>query len=81
MQLRDYQLSAVNSCWEYISTRNGNPVIVLPTGAGKSLVLAQLAHDAATKWGGRVIILAHVKELLEQNRDKLKAISPDLDIG
>lgn len=81
MQLRDYQIAAVDACWEYISNAAGNPCISLPTGAGKSLVLAQLAHDAATKWGGRVIILAHVKELLEQNRDKLKALSPDLDIG
>lgn len=81
MQLRDYQLSAVNAVWNYISTTDGNPCVVLPTGSGKSLVLAQLAHDAATLWGGRIIILAHVKELLEQNAEKLKALSPDLDIG
>lgn len=81
MQLRDYQLAAVQSCWDFIGSREGNPCIVLPTGAGKSLVLAKLAHDAATTWNGRVIILAHVKELLQQNADKLKALSPDLDIG
>lgn len=81
MQLRDYQTAAVNACWEFISTQPGNPCIVLPTGAGKSLVLAKLAHDAATLWNGRVILLAHVKELLEQNAEKLKTISPDLDIG
>lgn len=81
MILRDYQTAAVNACWQFISEKPGNPCIVLPTGAGKSLVLAQLAHDAAINWGGRVIILAHVKELLEQNCDKLKKLSPDLDIG
>lgn len=82
-QLRDYQHESVNKCWEFISnTDTGrNPCIVLPTGAGKSLVLAQLAHDAAVKWDGRVIILAHVKELLEQNADKLRKLSPDLDVG
>jgi DNA repair protein RadD len=81
MILRDYQSAAVSATWEYISANPGNPCLVLPTGAGKSLVLAQLAHDAVTKWQGRVIVLAHVKELLEQNAGKLRAISPDLDIG
>jgi len=81
MQLRDYQSAAVEACWEFIASKPGNPCIVLPTGAGKSLVLAKLAHDAATLWGGRVVLLAHMKELLEQNASKLKAISPDLDVG
>ncbi len=83
LELRDYQTESVNKCWEFVSnTKPGNnPCIVLPTGAGKSLVLAQLAHDASVKWDGRVIILAHVKELLEQNVDKLRRLSPDLDIG
>jgi DNA repair protein RadD len=39
---------------------------VLPTGAGKSLVIAELARIAK----GRVLVLAHVKELVEQNHEK-----------
>lgn len=82
MQLRDYQTNAVQSTWDYIQrTERGNPCVVLPTGAGKSLVLAKLAHDAATLWQGRVILLAHVKELLQQNCEKLQALAPGLDIG
>lgn len=81
MILRDYQTAAVNATWDYISHSTGNPCVVLPTGAGKSLVLAKLAHEAAMNWGGRVILLAHVKELLEQNAEKLRAIAPDLDVG
>ena len=44
-------------------------MIVLPTGAGKSLVIAELARIAI----GRVLVLAHVKELVEQNYDKYKS--------
>ncbi len=40
--------------------------IVLPTGAGKSLVIAELARLAR----GRVLVLAHVKELVAQNHAK-----------
>lgn len=44
-------------------------MIVLPTGAGKSLVIAELARIAR----GRVLVLAHVKELVEQNHAKYRA--------
>lgn len=81
MQLRDYQQEAVDACWRYISEKDGNPCISLPTGSGKSLVIAKLAHDASITWSGRVVILADVKELLEQNAAELKRLSPDLDVG
>ena len=48
---------------------------------GKSLVLAKIASDAVTLWGGRVLILAHVKELLEQNADKVRRLCPELKVG
>ncbi len=50
-------------------------MIVLPTGAGKSLIIAELAKLAK----GRVLVLAHVKELVEQNHKKF--ISHDLEAG
>jgi len=82
VQLRDYQSAAVEACWEYVSLHAGrNPCVALPTGAGKSLVIAKLAHDVVKQWHGRVIVLQHVKELIEQNADKLRKLSPDLDVG
>lgn len=48
---------------------------------GKSLVLAKIASDAVSQWGGRVLILAHVKELLEQNAEKVKFLCPEIDLG
>lgn len=65
-QLRDYQQEAVNNVVQYFKKKREPAVVVLPTGAGKSLVIAELARVAK----GRVLVLAHVKELVEQNYEK-----------
>lgn len=65
-QLRDYQQEAVNATIKYFQKAKEPALIVLPTGAGKSLVIAELARIAR----GRVLVLAHVKELVEQNHQK-----------
>jgi DNA repair protein RadD len=67
--LRDYQTQAVEAAVEHFRHGDDPAVIVLPTGAGKSLVIAQLSRLAK----GRVICLAHVKELVEQNHGKFLA--------
>jgi superfamily II DNA or RNA helicase len=54
---------------------------VIPTAGGKTPVIATICKDAATLWNGRVLILAHVKELLEQAADKLQAICPEVPFG
>ena len=81
MKLRDYQQAAVDAVYNHLRNRDDNPVAVLPTGAGKSLVLAKIASDAVQQWNGRVLILAHVKELLEQNADKVRRLCPDIKVG
>ncbi len=81
MQLRPYQQDAVNAVYDYLRHREGNPCIVLPTAAGKTPVLSTLCSDAVNVWEGRVLVLAHVKELLEQTAGTLAQIAPDLDIG
>ena len=48
---------------------------------GKSVVLGKIAGDAVKLWNGRVLILAHVKELLEQNANKVKSLYPDIPVG
>ena len=81
MKLREYQQAAVDAVYDHLRNRDDNPVAVLPTGAGKSLVLAKIASDAVGQWNGRVLILAHVKELLEQNADKVRRLCPDIKVG
>mgnify|MGYP001588580884 CR=1 FL=1 len=67
--LRAYQQEAVDRTLNYFRKRRSPAVIVLPTGAGKSLVIAELAKIAK----GRVLVLAHVKELVEQNHLKYES--------
>ncbi|CAA6689463.1 MULTISPECIES: DEAD/DEAH box helicase [unclassified Lentimonas] len=68
-QLRPYQQEAVDRTLNYFRKLRHPAVIVLPTGAGKSLVIAELAKIAK----GRVLVLAHVKELVEQNHLKYES--------
>ncbi len=79
--LRPYQSDAVESVYRHLREKDTNPCVVIPTAGGKSLCIAEVAKDAVTKWNGRVMILAHVKELVEQNAGKLKSICPDLPVG
>ena len=79
--LRPYQSDAVESVYRHLREKDNNPCVVIPTAGGKSLCIAQVAKDAVTKWNGRVMIVAHVKELVEQNAGKLKSICPDLPVG
>ncbi len=65
-QLRPYQNEAVLATLKHFRLEKTPAVIVLPTGAGKSLVIAELAKIAR----GRVLVLAHVRELVEQNHAK-----------
>jgi DNA repair protein RadD len=80
MELRAYQKQAVAAVWDHIRTRDDNPVIVIPTGGGKTPAAATLARDTV-KWGGRVLMLAHVRELLTQAVEKLSVVAPDINFG
>ena len=67
-QLREYQKEAVEAAvrhFERDTRRNG--VIVLPTGAGKSLVIANIAY----RLDAPVLVFQPSKEILEQNYAKL----------
>lgn len=72
--LRDYQQKAVDKGYEFfISDSERKPCMVLPTGSGKSLIVASLAK----KLSGNVLVLQPSKELLEQNYRKYEAITKD----
>lgn len=80
MQLRPYQLEAVNATWQWLAAKRSNPVIVLPTGAGKSIVIADLCRRMVER-KLRAICLAHRKELLEQNASELQSLVPGLPVA
>jgi len=81
MTLRPYQTEAVESVYRHLETKDTNPCVVIPTAGGKSLILGQIAADSVSLWGGRVLVLAHVKELLQQNAEKIRALCPGIDVG
>jgi len=81
MILRDYQYAAVEAVYDHLRTRDDNPCVVIPTAGGKTPVIATICKDAVGRWGGRVLVLAHVKELLEQAADKLRAVCPEVPFG
>jgi DNA repair protein RadD len=75
-KLRPYQSDAVEATLQHFRKEKTPAVIVLPTGAGKSLVIAELARLAR----GRVLVLAHVRELVEQNHAKYLAFGLEAGI-
>ena len=83
MQLRPYQAEAVQSVFDYFeSGALGHPLIVAPTGAGKSLLIAALIRRVVRDYPtSRVMVLAHVAELLTQNVEKLLKIWPEAPVG
>src|SRR5688500_15892518 len=81
MKLRPYQATAKDVLWQFLSVSDENPLIVLPTAAGKSPLMAAIARDAVEQWGGRVGIMAKGKELIRQNREKLTKYWPEAPAG
>lgn len=80
MELRPYQREACDAAWRWLNANVGNCVISLPTGGGKSLLIADLCRQAI-EWGGRVVVLANRKELLQQNAQKIHALIPNASLG
>ena len=81
LTLRPYQREAIDAVYRHLREHDDNPCVVIPTAGGKSAILAAISSDAVSLWGGRVLVVAHVKELLEQNYEKLHAICPGIDAG
>lgn len=81
-KLRDYQQEAVDACMKYLEENDGkNPLIVAPTGAGKSIIIASLFKEMIKYDGMRAMMVTHVKELIEQNYQKVRAICPEYQFG
>lgn len=77
-----YQSDAVKYTYQFIADNHRkNPLIVIPTAGGKTIIIATICRDAVISWDSRVLVLAHVKELLEQSAAKIQALCPTIKIG
>lgn len=82
MILRPYQNAAREMLYEWMQNNSGNVVVCLPTGAGKSICIADVCRDIIVNYTEtRVLVLTHVKELIEQNYSKFCILCPDIDAG
>lgn len=80
---RYYQVESEEAIFNYFSAGNtGNPLVCLPTGTGKSYVIAKFIKRVMQTWGNqRILCLTHVKELVANNSATLKAIWPSAPFG
>ncbi len=80
---RPYQQEAVDSIFDYFrSNREGHPVIAMPPGTGKSVVIAMFLEHVLKNWPDqRILCITHVKELIEQNYDKMIRLWPQAPVG
>lgn len=82
LSLRPYQRAAIDSLLDYWQAGKGNGLLVLPTGAGKSLVLAALSQELLRDYPTlRIGIVTHVRELISQNYQELLRLWPQAPAG
>jgi DNA repair protein RadD len=83
MKLREYQTRALDMLYAWFEKNaTGHPVLNMPGGSGKSVVIASLAKDALQNWPEtRILMLVHSKELILQNADKLRKLWPGAPLG
>lgn len=76
-----YQEPIPNIVFNYIaSNKHKHPLVALPTAAGKTIVIADIVEQAINNWGINVLIISHVKEILEQDYETLIKHT-NLDVG
>ena len=77
-----YQTKAALSFPEYFVNNDGNPLCVIPTAGGKSVVIALFLKWIFEQWPDqRVLLLTHVRELISQDYDELLRLWPEAPVG
>lgn len=80
LKLRDYQEECKTAIWDAVTRGVQRFAVVLPTGAGKTVVFAHLINEAIAK-GYRVLVLVNRDELVNQTKRQVHSAAPDLTIG
>lgn len=82
IDLRPYQRSAIDAVMTYWDQNGGNPLIDLATGTGKSIVLGQIIREIAEPNPDvRILVLTHVRELVEQDFKATLRVWPNCPLG
>jgi DNA repair protein RadD len=81
ISLRPYQTECIDALYNWFQTHDGNPLLCLPTGSGKSLIQAKIFEDAMQWTNQRVLSVTHIHELISQNYQQLHRIWPEAPAG
>jgi DNA repair protein RadD len=82
LTLRPYQQAAITSIYGYFQSHNSNPLVVIPTAGGKSLVMAAFIEGVLKAWPDqRILIVTHVRELIAQNHAEMIGLWPEAPAG
>jgi len=82
LKLRPYQQSAIAAIYSYFEDKNGNPLVVIPTAGGKSLVMASFIDGVLKAWPDqRILVVTHVRELIAQNHAEMLGLWPEAPAG
>ncbi|MEI8319643.1 MAG: DEAD/DEAH box helicase family protein, partial [Planctomycetia bacterium] len=82
LTLRPYQANAIAGIYRYFESNKGNPLIVIPTAGGKSLVMAAFIEGVLRVWPDqRILIVTHVRELIAQNHAEMLGLWPEAPAG
>lgn len=82
LTLRPYQQAAITAIYGYFQTHTGNPLVIIPTAGGKSLVMASFIEGVLKAWPDqRILIVTHVRELIAQNHAEMIGLWPDAPSG
>lgn len=81
--LRSYQSEAVDSIYSYFAERKGEaPLVVAPTGSGKSVIIAEFCRRALVDYPQtRILAATHQRELIQQNFQALLRMWPQAPAG
>lgn len=72
--LRPYQNGAIDSLRHAFKHKGRRVVLVSPTGSGKTIIAMAIVELATIKNGGRVLFIAHRREIIDQTSKKLDEI-------
>lgn len=82
MEARWYQNESRNALMECLEDDELHPIVVAPTGAGKSFMICDFIDAYLTKHpAASILILSHIKEILQQDYDTLVEHFEGIDIG
>ncbi|GMA59351.1 hypothetical protein GCM10025858_38540 [Alicyclobacillus sacchari] len=83
IQLRPYQQTAVDAFFQALADGRKRQLVVLPTGAGKTIVFGSVArrfHEEVSR-DKPILVIAHRTELLDQAEQKIHYVWPEAFIG